>query len=119
MKKDKLTIDSDNYLFKELMKLSFQDINELLEEFVDVIGEDKVELANKLGYKVMDSMLDSLIETVDKDERINNGVIACMWLFVAISSGLCFIGECERAHAYREIQKLDMDFLEEEPHDAD
>ena len=119
MKKDKLTIDRNNYLFKELMKLSFQDVNDILEEFVDVIGEDKVELANDLGFKVMDSMTDNLIEIVDKDERINNGVVACMWLFVAISSGLCFIGECERAHAYREIQKLDLDFLEEDPHGAD
>lgn len=119
MEKDSLVIDSNNYLFKELMKLSFEDFNDLTNVFAEIIGEDKVELANTLGYKVMDMMIDNLIKIFEEDNRINNGVIACMWLFVALSSGLCFVGECERAHTYKEIQDLDLDFLEEDPHDAD
>ena len=116
MKAEHIGVNSDNYIFKELMKLSYSDMDDLVGHFLSVIGEEGVDKANDLAYEAMGAAVEYLVSKADEC-KVSNGEIACMWVIISLSAGLSFLGECEQAAIYAEIAELDLDFLNEEKPD--
>ena len=113
MKTEHIGVNSENYIFKELMKLSYSDMDYLMSQFLSIIGEEGVDKANDLAYEAMEAAVEYLVSKADEC-KVSNGEIACMWVIISLSAGLSFLGECEQAAIHTEIAKLDLDFLDEE-----